>query len=134
MELINEFMVFFKEDAIFFYERNKFLMEEFGGKATSGSIKLLKATCITSAGIYNKNKEMYLKGYKKIEKIMRENMEGNFDNCELILDDGRNVDDLEVVAKNNYAFVKMCNHFRDQKKGIDIRHGHLMKYGYFDTT
>ena len=141
-ELLKELLESFKEKAKKCCERNKIRINKInamqciiGGKATSNSIKLLKAEYLTNAGIYNKNKEMYLKGCEKQEKVMRENMEGNFDDCELLQDDGvSNFDDLEVVAKNENAYLKMCNYYRDEKKRIDERHGDLMKFCYFDST
>ena len=62
----------YKKDAKEMYLLHKKLIENFEGKINPTVIRLYKNVCIMNAGIYNRNKGHYLKGYKKVLELMGE--------------------------------------------------------------
>jgi len=123
----------YKKDAKEMYLLHKKLFENLEGKIDPTLIKIYKNLCIMNAGIYNKDKHLYVKGYNKVISLMLELIENfNEENSSKVCLDF--CDDLPKTHYNEGAYLRICNNFKEEKKLLDERNNNLMRFGYFDSS
>lgn len=118
----------YKNEARENYLQNRRVIEALDGKVNKECVTLSKDWCIMSAGIVNKDKQMYEKGYRLTIKQMYKMVENDDSNNRVLFD----MNDNASVTRNENAYLTMCNHFKKQKEMVDERHKNLIAYGYFD--
>jgi len=121
----------YRDEAKENYEENKEMVDGVqrdNVNVDDNSLKMLKFNCIMDAGVYNKDKKLYQRGYNKVMKqmfIMVEDV--NTDNYVLI-----DTNNDYALTKNENAYITMCNHLKKEKQLLEKRHKNLMEKGYFN--
>jgi hypothetical protein len=129
--LFNEY----KSEAKTQYTNMKFILDTLDGMINPTNISVFKAMTIMSAGLYNKNKKDYERGYRLFEKACFEACDlDNYNAENTILFNMEEATEKNPTGetKNEEAYRQMCNWVMTEKLGVDKRHQHLLKFGYFN--
>jgi hypothetical protein len=129
----------FKADAKMNFDKNKELIQNMemeiahdydknNNEDNRNFINLAKAKCLMSAGVYNKNEDMFERGINKIIKFIYKIMECDFSNYTIrdIAEDGS-----AVEVKNDNAYLVFCNRSKVMKADLDELRADLNTSGYF---
>jgi len=98
------------------------------------NVGLIKAGAIMSAGIFNKNKKDYERGYRLFVKACyvatdSETYAGR--NTILLNAESITEENPKGQSKNEEAFRQICNWCMENKKIIDERNNDILRFGYF---
>ena len=132
-QFIKEMIKEYKNEARQNYLENQEMLDAFAvngvlDRMDINSIKMVKFNCIMDAGVYNRDKKMYQRGYNKVMNHMFKCVENDVtDNLVLFDTNNRN-----NVTKNENAYLTLCNHFKLEKERLERRHKDLLNCGYFD--
>jgi len=126
-EEIQSMFKLYRDDAKQKYLECKSVFDHFKDKPQV-PVKMSRYNCIMDAGIYNKNKKMYQKGYALVIKQMYKTMEDYNPDTYVNIDPHGE----KLFRGKEDGYLKLCNHYKEEKEILDTRHRHLMMYGYFN--